>query len=133
MSKQSISCPVCGGKPIEYRVDSLNLRFLNHRVRDKKINAAISLARIVWSNIPQLRLTADSKAIVEGLSEAMSKDLRKQVDTILESLKTFIETFPQLLEKLPEDVKKDIEEKLEATKTTLEKEFKVLRAATPTF
>ena len=133
MGTQVMNCPICGGKPSRYSVDNINLGFLNDRVRDKKINAAISLARIVWSNIPQLRLTADSKAIVEGISEAMLKDLRKQVDTILGSLKTFIETFPQLLERLPGDVKKDIEEKFEATKTTLEKEFRVLRDAAPTF
>jgi len=133
MCKQPINCPICGSKPSKYVIDNINLYFLNNQVRNGKINASISLARIVWSNIPQLRLTADSKAIVEGLSEAMSKDLRKQVDTILESLKTFIETFPQLLEKLPEDVKKDIEEKFEATKMTLEEEFKLLREAAPTF
>lgn len=133
MSRESTYCPLCGSKPRKYTVDNINLEFLNDRLRDKKINAAISLARIVWSNIPQLRLTADSKAIVEGLSEAMSKDLRKQVDTILNSLKVFTETFPQLLEKLPEDMKKDIEEKFETTKTTLEEEFKVLRDAAPTF
>jgi DNA-binding ferritin-like protein len=128
-----VNCPIWGSKPDKYIIDNINLQFLNERWKDNKINAAISLARIVWSNIPQLRLTADSKAIVEGLSEAMSKDLRKQVDTILNSLKVFTETFPQLLEKLPEDVKKDIEEKFEATQTTLEEEFKVLRDAAPTF
>lgn len=133
MSRQLTYCPVCGSTPRKYTVDNINLDFLNDRVREKKINAAISLARIVWSNIPQLRLTADSKAIVEGISEAMSEDLRRQVDTILNSLKVFTETFPQLLERLPEDVKKDIEGKFEATKRTLEEEFKVLRDAAPTF
>jgi BMFP domain-containing protein YqiC len=133
MSGDTKSCPICGGEPRKYRIDNLNLQFLNDRAKDGKINAAISLARIIWSNIPQLRLTADSKAIVEGLSEAMSKDLQNRVNAILKSLKVFTETIPQLLEKLPEEIKKDLREEFEETKSKLEEEFRLLRESAPTF
>ena len=133
MSKQPINCPICGSKPSKYTIDNINLRFLANRVKDKKINAAISLARLVWINIPQLRLTADSKAIIDGLSKTMLKTLQKQVDVILKPIKIFTETFPPLIQKLPEDVKKDMQEEFEATKTKLEEGFKALQEATPTF
>ena len=133
MATQLTKCPVCGGTPCEYAVDSVNLEFLNECGKDGNINSAISLARIMWNSVPELRVAADYKAIIEELSKTVSKDLEKQVNTILKSLKLFTETFPQLLEKLPEDVKKDIEEKFEATKTSLEEEFKLLREAAPTF
>jgi hypothetical protein len=109
------------------------LEFLRARVAEQKLNAAISLGKIVWDNLPALRLTADSKEIIEGLSKVMLESVEKQVGTVLESLKIFLETFPPLLEKLPDDLRKDFQEKFETTKTTLENEFKTLREMTPTF
>jgi len=71
MNESQIKCPICGNTIRECLVDSVNLSFLEERAKDGKINAAISLARIVWNNIPELRLTADSKAIIEGLFVAV--------------------------------------------------------------
>jgi Mg2+ and Co2+ transporter CorA len=127
------TCPVCGSSPIRYGIDNVNLEFLCDRAAEQKLNAAISLGRIVWDNIPTLRLTADSKAIVEGLSKVMLESVEKQVGAVLGSLKTFSETFPPLIEKLPDDLRKDFQEKFETTRMTLESEFKTLREVTPTF
>jgi len=128
-----IKCPICGGNIYECAVDNINLEFLDERVEDDKINAAISLARIVWNNIPELRLTADSKAIVEGLSIAMQQDLQKQVNEILRPIEVFTRNFPTLIEKLPEDVKRDLQREFKETKTKLEEEFSLLRESVPTF
>jgi hypothetical protein len=114
-------------------VDNINLSFLGERVKDGKINAAISLARIVWNNIPELRLTADSKAIVEGLFVAVRQELQKQVNDVLRPIEVFTKNFPMLIEKLPEDVKKDLQREFKETKTKLEEEFRLLREFAPTF
>jgi len=131
--KANTTCPVCNSKPSRYSVDNVNLEFLCARVAEQKLNAAISLGKIVWDNLPTLRLTADSREIVEGLSKVMLESVEKQVGTVLESLKIFLETFPPLIEKLPDDLRKDFQEKFETTRMTLENEFKTLREVTPTF
>jgi len=133
INKADATCPVCNSKPTKYSIDNINLQFLLDRAAEQKLNAAVSLGRIVWDNIPSLRLTADSKAIVESLSKVMLKNLEEQVNNILKSLKIFLETFPPLLEKLPVSLRKDFQEKFETTRMTLEKEFKTLREVTPTF
>lgn len=64
-------CPICGSKSDSFLVDSENLNFLSKLAGQNSINVAISMARIVWENIPQLRLTADSRAIVNELSKTL--------------------------------------------------------------
>jgi hypothetical protein len=91
------------------------------------------LARIVWNNIPELRLTADSKAIVEGLFVAIRHELQKQVNDVLRPIEVFTKNFPMLIEKLPEDVKKDLQREFKETKAKLEEEFRLLRDFAPTF
>jgi hypothetical protein len=133
MNAPSRKCPICGNSIRECSVDNINLIFLDERANDGKINAAISLARIVWINIPELRLTADSKSIVEGLFAAIQQELRKQVDDVLRPIEVFTKNFPMLIEKLPEDVKKDLQKEFRETKTKLEEEFRLLREFAPTF
>jgi len=106
---------------------------LEERIKDGKINAAISLARIVWNNVPELRLTADSKAIIEGLFAAIQQELHKQVNGALKPIEVFTKNFLTLVEKMPEDVKKDIQREFQEAKSRLEEEFKLLRESIPTF
>jgi hypothetical protein len=133
MTMNTRLCPLCGSKSNNFLIDSENLSFLSNLASRKKINATISMARIVWENIPQLRLTADSKAIIDELSETMSKNTQEQVNRILEPMKIFTETFPKMIEKLPENLRKDVREEFQETRTKLESEFKTLREITPTF
>jgi hypothetical protein len=133
MTSSQIKCPICGNNIHGCSVDNINLSFLEERAKDGKINATISLARIVWSNIPELRLTADSKAIVEGLFVAIRQELQKQVEDVFRPIEVFTKSFHTLIEKLPEDVKNDLQREFKETKTTLEEEFRLLREFAPTF
>jgi len=133
MTTSQTKCPICGNIIHECSVDNINLSFLEERVKDGKINAAISLARIVWNNIPELKLTADSKAIVEGLFVAVRQELQRQVNEVLRPIEVFTRNFPILIEKLPEDVKKDLQREFKETKARLEEEFRLLREFAPTF
>jgi len=133
MTVSQMKCPICGNIIHECSVDNINLSFLEERVKDGKINAAISLARIVWNNIPELRLTADSKAIVEGLFVAVRQELQRQVNDVLRPIEVFARNFPLMIEKLPEDIKMDLQREFKETKTRLEEEFRLLREFAPTF
>jgi hypothetical protein len=133
MDESQIRCPICGNTIHECLVDNVNLRFLEERAKDGKINAAISLARIVWNNIPELRLTADSKAIIEGLFVAVRQELQRQVNDVLKPIEVFTKNFPLMIEKLPEDIKMDLQREFKETKTKLEEEFRLLREFAPTF
>ena len=133
MTASQLKCPICGNNILECSVDNINLSFLGELTKDGKINAAISLARIVWNNIPELRLTADSKSIVEGLFVTVQQELQKQVGDVMKPMEVFTKNFPVLIEKLPEDVKKDLQREFKETKTKLEDEFRLLREFAPTF
>ena len=126
-------CPICGKESDNYSVDVENLRFLTNLADEKKINAVVSMARTVWENIPQLRLPADSREVVEELTRALIANTQNQLNTILAPIKMFIETFPKIIEELPEDLRKDVKEEFQETRIRLESEFKILREATPTF
>jgi len=91
------------------------------------------MTRIIWENVPQLRLTADSKLIIDELSKTLLENTQRQINRILEPISTFTETFPKLIEKLPQNLREDLKEEFQDTRTKLESEFKTLREATPTF
>jgi len=127
----SETCPVCGNKSVEFLVDDSNLEFLRDLRSKNKVNAAISLAKILWENIPQLRLTTDSRAIIDELLESLIQNTQKQLSKILEPMRVFIEIFPGVIEKLPENLKKDVKTEFGEIRLKLENEFKTLREATP--
>jgi hypothetical protein len=91
------------------------------------------MARIVWENIPQLRLTADSRAVINELSKTLVESTQDRLNTILEPMKVFIESFPRIIEGLPENLRKDVKEEFNETRMKLENEFQTLRETTPTF
>jgi len=122
-----MKCPICSNIITQCAVDNINLNFLEKCANDGKINAVISLAQIIWNNVPELRLTADSKAIVEGLSASMREDLQRQVADVLRPMETFTRSFPILIEKVPEDVRKDLQKEFQETKVAMEAEFSLLR------
>jgi hypothetical protein len=132
MNLTSETCPICGNKSAEFLVDDSNLEFLLDLHKKNKVNAAISLAKIIWENIPQLRLTTDSRAIIDELLESLIQNTQKQLNRILEPMQVFIETFPRVIEKLPENLKRDVKTEFGETRLKLENEFKTLREATPT-
>jgi len=89
----------------------------------KKINAAMSMARIVWGSLPQ---SAEAKTIADELSKTLLDNTQRQLNRIFEPMQTFTETFPKLIEKLPEDLRKDVRQEFNETKMRLENEFKTL-------
>lgn len=132
MTLEQKTCPICGNKSDTFLIDDSNLKFLRSFHNQNEINTAISLTKIIWENIPQLRLTTDSRAIVDRLSETLLQNTQEQLSRILEPMQIFIETFPKFIEKLPEDLKKDVRTEFTETRLELESEFKTLREVTPT-
>jgi len=133
MSKDQRTCPICGNRSTRFLIDGANLDFLNNLANENQINTAVSLTKIIWESIPQLRLTTDERAIVDVLSKTLVVSTQEQVSKILEPMKMFIETFPTIIEKLPEELRKDMRKEFSETRIKLEGEFKTLREATPTF
>ena len=123
-------CPMCGNPLEKCAMDETNLAFLLERAREGKINDAISLARVIWKNMPQLRYAMDSELIKE-LSRTTLEDVQDRVNRVLEPMKTFIETFPRLIERLPDSLRQDINERLDENRVALENEFRALRDLAP--
>jgi methyl-accepting chemotaxis protein len=124
------TCPLCGNDLENLAVDSENLAFLLEKTQEGKLNDAISLARVVWKNMPQLRYAMDSELIKE-LSRTTLEDVQDRVNRVLEPMKTFIEAFPKLIEGLPESLRQDINERLDENRVALENEFRALRDLAP--
>jgi len=133
MTASTEICPICGSKSDSFLIDSENLHFLRKLADEKKINVAISMTRLMWRNIPKLRLTADSRAVVDELSRTLVENAQHQLNTVLEPLKMLMESFPKIIEGLPENIREDVKGEFDETRMKLESEFKTLRELTPTF
>jgi len=119
-------CPICGNQSHNFTIDIDNLEFLDMLAAQKKINAAMSMARVVWESLPQ---SSEAKTIADELSKTLLESTQKQFNRIFEPMKTFTETFPKLIEKLPEDLRKDVRQEFNETKIRLENEFKTLSSS----
>ena len=126
-------CPICGYDARVFLIEPASVTFLNHLAAEGKIDAAISLTKIVWENIPHLGHNIELKATVDELTKALLRNTQDQLNKVLEPMKAFLELFPKIIESLPDDVRKDVKEEFNETRMKLESEFKLLRDATPTF
>jgi len=126
-------CPICGYDARAFLIEPASVTFLNHLAAEGKIDAAISLTKIVWENIPHLGHNIELKATVDELTKALLRNTQDQLNKVLEPMKAFLALFPKIIESLPDDVRKDVKEEFNETRMKLESEFKLLRDATPTF
>jgi len=130
----SKNCPVCGSNVFEYAIDSINLSFLEARAKDGKINAAISLARIIWENVPsELASNSDSQVLLEKWFAVMQQNLEKQVTDVLKPIESFAHTFHILMEKMPDELKRELEHEFRETTNKIDEGFTLLRGSFPTF
>jgi uncharacterized protein YoxC len=129
---QAETCPLCRAEPLRYSIDIANISFLQSCAKTETINEAISLCRIVWTNIPELRLSMDSKILIEKLSKTILEDIRNQVNATITPIQIFAESLPKTIETLPENIKSDLLGKFNELQETIEKEFETLRNFTPT-
>jgi len=125
-------CPLCGASPVKYRIDDTNLEFLCKCSNEGNLNEVISLGKIVWTQIPGLKHSADYKKTIEGLSQIMLESIQKQLNEALRPIQIFTESLPETVEKLPESVKSDLMEKFSELQEVLSKEFETLRSYAPT-
>lgn len=130
MSSAPQSCPICGSLSTACAVSEANRHFLIDRAVEGKLDGAISLARIIWQDIPQLRNVADSE-IVGKLSKSFFENVQKTTNQILEPMRAFVETFPKIMEKLPNELREDINGKFDDTRIAVENGFKALIHLSP--
>ena len=129
MSTIQKSCPICGGIPRKYTVDEDNLQFLKEIAYEGQVNAVITMSRIVWKHLPQLRLTADQKNIVDRLSRTLLEDFQKKTDSMLTTTQNLIKTFSNVAKNLPVDIQDDYKN----TMVLFERELEALKKSAPTF
>jgi len=127
--ERKVLCPICGSKSDQFLIDSANLDFLSDLREKNKINAAVSMTRIIWKNIPQLRLTADQKTIVDKLSKALLEDFQKKADTMLTAMQNLVKTFSNIAKELPVDIRDEYRN----TVLLFEHELEALKKSAPTF
>lgn len=99
------------------------------RFHENNLDQAVTLASIAWSNFPGLRLTADGKAVINGLMKAIQEEVITALKPLELTSKMFYplsEKLQELIERLPEDVKKEFYE----INIQLNDKLKVIQAAT---
>lgn len=103
-------CPLCNSKAAEYSISPTNLQFLKEMNSAGNIDDSITLARIVWNNFPQLRLSADSKALIDKLLLSVQQEVKtilSPVDLITKTVNPLIQRLAELTDKLPENIKEE--------------------------
>jgi len=125
-------CPLCGAQPKKYSIDAENLRFLHSCAKNGTLNEAVSLCRIIWNNIPELTVSADSRMLIEKLSKMILDDIRNQVNATIAPIQIFTESLPKIIDTLPENIRSDLLRKFNELQETISKEFETLRSYTPT-
>jgi uncharacterized coiled-coil DUF342 family protein len=115
MTEQSLNvfCPLCGSQPNGFNVSNSNLRFLLQRLDEKNLDDAITLSAVAWNNFPGLKLTADSKVVVNGLLKGIENQVNKAVaplDRIIMMIQPLSQKLEGLAAKLPEDLRKEFNE-----------------------
>jgi hypothetical protein len=75
-------CPICGGQQ-QVNISSPNARFLRDRKNEGNLDEAIAISRICWDNFPTLRLSSDSKTVIEEFMASTKKWLEEQAKQIL--------------------------------------------------
>lgn len=90
-------CPICGAVPNRYSIDDGNLEFLKNCAKSGRINEFVSVARIVWSSLPELRLSADSKTIIDGVSTNMLNAMQAQINEVLKPTNLIAKKLPELI------------------------------------
>jgi len=129
MSEEIGNCPICGSSPRKYTIDKDNLQFLKERTDDGQTNAVITMSKVVWNYLPQLRLTADQKTIVDKLSKTLLEDFQKKADSMLATMQNLTGTFSNVARELPIDIKDNFKN----TMVLFERELETLKKSAPTF
>jgi len=129
MSEEIVNCPICGSNPREYTIDKDNLQFLKERTDSGQTNAVITMSKVVWNYLPQLRLTADQKTIVDKLSKTLLEDFQRKADSMLATMQNLTGTFSNVARELPIDIKDNFKN----TMLLFERELETLKKSAPTF
>lgn len=108
-------CPICGGLQ-HINISVPNARFLSDRTAEGNLDEAITLSRICWNNFPTLRLSSDSKKVIEEFMVSAKQWLEEQAEQILKpisdlnsALATTVTVLSTLSTSLPEGLKPHID------------------------
>jgi hypothetical protein len=108
-------CPICGGLQ-QVRISVPNARFLCDRKAEDNLDEAITISRICWDNFPSLRLSADSKTVIEEFMVSTKLWLKEQAEQALKpindlnsALATTVTALSTLSMSLPEGLKPHID------------------------
>lgn|SRR5574341_343394 len=126
---KGLVCKHCG-KSIEFdNISPANLQFVGERIKDNTLDHALTLSRIAWTQFPDLKISEQSRTIVE----IMMKKVEEKVGNVLAPIQTATSTLVGLsgsinavAQQLPENVKKQIEEKM----TQINQDLKTLQDIT---
>jgi len=108
-------CPICCGLQ-HVDISIPNAKFLRDRKAEGNLDEAIALSRICWDNFPALRLSSDSKTVIEEFMISTKQWLEEQAEQILKpmgdlnsALATTVTILSSLSTSLPEGLKPHID------------------------
>jgi len=108
-------CPICGGLQ-QVSISVSNARFLRDRKVEGNLDEAIALSRICWDNFPTLRLSSDSKTVIEEFMVSAKQWLEEQAEQVLKpmsdlnnTLASMVTALSTLSTSLPEGLKPHID------------------------
>lgn len=111
-----ITCSNCGAELELAGVSSMNVSFLNERIREGNLDEAISLARVAWNNFPELKLSTESKAVIDSLLDSVEGKVQQILNPLHNATSTLIAlstSMAELSKQLPENLRQDFGKKID--------------------
>ena len=108
-----ITCPLCGKLSQAYTITEANIRFLDRRFREDKLDEAVTLCQVAWESFPGIRQTSETKTIVNGLIKGIEEQVNsalKPLDIITQMIFPLTKKLDDLASKLPENLKTEFDE-----------------------
>jgi hypothetical protein len=108
-SSAGTMCMMCRGGQRVIALSELNALFLEKRIAEDSVNAALDISRIAWDHFPRLTESADARRTAEFLMEGLQEKINLQVlmpisnttaamSAMIDRLENLIDSNPALIE-----------------------------------
>ncbi len=98
------------------------MTFLKERIGDNSLDEALTLSRIAWNKFPELKLSTESKAVIQSMLRSVEENIQQILNPLQMGTSTILALSKQLSEltqQLPTNLRQEIATKIEEVQKQL--------------
>lgn len=118
-----VRCGVCRDGERTFGLSELNALFLEKRIADGNVNAAVDISRIAWDQFPRLKESAETKRmaefIMEGLQEKINTQVLMPISNTTAAMGIIIDRLEDLVDKNPALIEQGFNKTIEGFKSEI--------------